>query len=300
MKYTALKKYSYERQRGSALVIVLLLVVMITTLVVEFAYDIYADTSAASNWTNAQRATLIAKSGLAFSAEYLRSEVKGSHATSTRAITLPVPIDFGSNSQLILSVEDEESKLNINRIEEEKYLNMLKRLLEYLNIDPDVGYAILDWIDKGSEPNLSNSEEHAKDAPLWSVDELKDIEGIDLAIFNKLSPFITVHETGNDIGRGSVNINTAQLPVLISLHAEMTESLAQNIIDYRKATPFKDHAELADLPGMGQIGAGLMGGSIKTNSDLFRISAIATSNEITRIIESVMDTSMDIYYWREG
>jgi general secretion pathway protein K len=289
-----MKKRRKIGDRGSALVIVLLLVAMITALVVEFAYEIYADTAAADNWANAQRASLIAKSGQTFSSEFLK-EIPGYDYTSTRELSLPVPLDFGRDSYLILNAEDENAKLNINMVADNRtYFDILKRLLEYLKIDPDLASYIADWIDTDSDPRLGNSEDNAKNSLMWSLDELKYIDGLTAEDIAKLKPFLTVY------GDGIININTAQFPILISLHADMTETLAQNIIDYREYTPFKDKDALTNVSGMSfSIRSGMFSYS-KVKSNCFRISAVATSNDITRTVESVMDTDLKVYYWREG
>ncbi len=48
---------------GSALIVTLLLISILTGLVVDFVYDVYIDTSSLSNWSNAQKASLIANQG---------------------------------------------------------------------------------------------------------------------------------------------------------------------------------------------------------------------------------------------
>lgn len=283
----------YRNRKGSALVIVLLLVAMITALVVEFAYEIYTDTSSVATWADSQRASLIAKSGQAFSSEFLK-EVKGYDYTHTKDITLPVPIDFGPDSSLILKVEDENSKFNINKITDPEKLILLKRMLQYLNINTSLADSIADWIDNDSEPSPEGSEANAKNSPLWSLDELRYIKGMDTDTFNKLSPYITVYGDAASL----ININTASLPVLMSLHEEMTENMANNIIEYRTAAPFKSTSLPQEiLPE--SVRAGLVG-KISVKSDNFRIFSIAKSHEITRIIESVMNTSLKVHYWREG
>ncbi|MDO8282379.1 MAG: type II secretion system minor pseudopilin GspK [Thermodesulfovibrionia bacterium] len=289
----SIKCLNHQNRKGSALVIVLLLVAMITTLVVEFAYEIYTDTSSVANWVDSQRASLIAKSGQAFSSEYLKV-VKDKDYTHTKDIALPVPIDFGPDSSLILKAEDENSKFNINKITDAKKLDILKRMLEYLNINTNLAYSIADWIDADSEPMPGGSEDKAKNAPLWSVDELKYIKGIDTETFNKLSPFITVY--GDETSK--ININTASLTVLMSLTPEMTETMANNIISYRESAPFESTSLPENLVPQG-VRSELIG-KISIKSDYFRIYSIARSHEITRIIESVMDTSLKVHYWREG
>ncbi len=291
-------QFSIVNQKGSALVITLLLITLLTGLVVEFAYEVYTGTSALSNWSNAQKASLIAKSGQTLSSGFV-GDVRNYSYTYLREISLPVLLDFGINSSLSIKVEDENSKFKINSIiytngvTNEKALLSLKKLLEYLNINPSLALAIADWIDPDSEPRLSDSEYNAKNSYLWSVDELKFIEGVDKKIFDTISPFITIY------GNGKININTARLPVLVSLHTDMTETLAKKIIDYRESTPFEDVTHVQRVSGIETIGQSLIG-TIIVKSSTFRVTAKATVNEITRVVESVMDTSRKIKYWREG
>ena len=75
----------------------------------------------------------------------------------------------------------------------------------------------------------------------------------------------------------------------------MTESLAERIIDYRKDTPFETGTEINSVLGESwSISAGLIMKSLN-----FRVITRASVNDITRIIESIIDTKSKIYYWRE-
>ncbi|GBD96308.1 general secretion pathway protein K [bacterium BMS3Abin06] len=286
-------------KEGSALIITLLLISILVGLVVDFVYDVYIDSSSLSNWSNAQRASLIARSGQNLSTQYLVLAKESSY-TYVREIEMPVPGDFGTGAFLSIKVEDENSKFNINSIiypngmTNEKALSSLKKLLEYLNINPNLSLVIADWIDPDKEPRLPDSEDVAKNTFLWSVDELKLIEGMmDKNIFGKISPYITVY------GNNQVNINTAALPVLVCLSPDMTEALAKQIIDYRETTPFEKASSIVNVPGFEAIGIKILN-RITVKGSNFRVTAKATVDEITRVIESVMDTSMKIHFWREG
>lgn len=285
-------------RKGSALIITLLIVTILAALTVEFAYDVYIDTSALSNWSNAQKASLIARSGQTLAARFL-TEVKNYSYTDTRAIELPVDKDLGPGAELIIRIEEENSKFNINSIiddnelTDENAFSSLKKLFNYLDINPDLTSRIADWIDPDSEPRLAGSEDTAKNDFLRCVDELKSIRGVDKEIFEAISPFITVH------GNGEVNINTAELPVLVSLHPDMTEDLAKRIIDYRESTPFEEIFDIIGVSGLGAIGVDILD-RITVKGSRFRVVSIAKSNEIKRIIESVMDKSMIVEFWREG
>ncbi|HBH62326.1 MAG TPA: hypothetical protein DDX85_11445 [Nitrospiraceae bacterium] len=285
-------------QNGSALIITLLLITILTGLVVDFVYEVYIDSSSLSNWGNAQRASFIAKSGQAISAEFIR-EINKETYTDKREVELPVTQDFGTGVILIIKIEDENARFNVNSLiyanglENKDAISSLKKLLEYLNINPSLALAIADWIDPDSEPRLYNSENLAKNDFLWSIDELRFIEGIDKNIFDKISPYMTV--SGNSI----VNINTAELPVLVSLDNDMTEILAKNIIDQRESYPFEAPGNVQNVSGMETIGQRLIG-KITVKASNYRITTRATVNEITRSIESVIDSSDRIHFWREG
>lgn len=285
-------------EKGSALVITLLIVTLLIGLAVEFAYEVYVDSASLSNWTNAQKASLIAKSGQALSYTYIKETV---HLPFTYPgeTDLRIEKDFGPDTVLTVKIEDENSKFNVNSIiysigqTNDAALSSLKKLLEYLNINPDVALSIADWIDPDSEPRLSKSEDHAKNSPLWSVDELKLIPGIDNKIYEAISPYLTVY------GSGKININTAKLAVIVSLNNDMTEALAKKIIAYRQSTPFDDPSYVQRVSGMEAIGP-LLIGRIDVKSYNFRVISNATVSEIKRAVESVMDTSMNVQYWREN
>jgi type II secretory pathway component PulK len=290
---------STVNQRGSALIVTLLIVTILTTLAVEFAYEVYIDSSALSNWSNAQKASLMAKSGQNVGSAYL-STISTFTYTYPDKIYLPVEKDFGPQTLLIIQLEDENAKFNINSIiyqnglTNEEALSSLKKLLEYLKINPSLALTIADWIDPDHEPRLRDSEKNAKNGPLQSMEELQFIGGVEKSIFELVSPYITVFTER----ASKVNINTAKLPVLISLHHEITETLAQRIIDYRENTPFESTAHVQRVSGMETIGQMLLG-KITVKGTNFRITSTARVHEITRIIESIMNTSSTVKFWRE-
>ncbi len=78
----------------------------------------------------------------------------------------------------------------------------------------------------------------------------------------------------------------------------MTEALAKRIVEYREDSPFEDLSQLESIVGM-KIRTQIIG-KANTKSTDFRITSTATINEITRVIESIVDTSKTIHFWREG
>jgi general secretion pathway protein K len=290
---------SIGNQRGSALIITLLLVTVLVSLVVNFVYEVHIDSSSLSNWSNAQRASFIAKSGQTLGSQYIDG-IREAEYSDERELNLPVNESFGAGSELTIMIEDENSKFNINSIinqngsTNEEALSSLKKLLDYLNINPNLAIVLADWIDPDSEPRRPYSEVMTKDTFLWSADELQLVKGIDPDTYEKLAPHLTVSEK---FGR-EININTAEIPVLVSLHKDMTEDLAKRIIEYREDSPFDDLSQLNSIVGV-KIRTGIIGKATTKSTD-FRIISTATVNEIIRTIESIVDTSMTVHFWREG
>ena len=312
---------------GSALVITLLLVVLLTAMTVEFAYDVYIDTSALSNWKDAQQASLLAKSGIVLASRYL-DMAKGAEYTAPE-IEIPVTGYLSEGSSLVIRVEDENAKFNINTIIiprsprgtsylylepgkmiDKRAMSTFKGLLEFLNLDPSIAYVIADWIDSDSDPRLSGTEEEAKNRYLWSVEELGQIKGIGPEIYASLRPYVTVY---TPYGNTRININRAPLPVLVGLlkglnsykDIEITqaqaEGLARKIIDYRESLPFSSRAEVSRIAGIGGTALEIpLKDGVTVSSSAFRVTARATVNGIRRDIECVMDGSAEVLYWVEG
>jgi general secretion pathway protein K len=297
-QFKLFQRFDQSDCTGSALIITLLLVAILVSLVVNFVYEVQIDMSTLSNWIYAQKASFVAKSGQNLSAQYI-SETANEAYTYEQKTELPIEQHFAPNVNLTVDIEDENSRFNVNSIvyqngaTNEKSLASLKKLLEYLNINPNQALIIADWIDPDSEPRAFDSETSSKNDFLWSTDELKLIDGIDEDTFQKLRPYITV------FGNNQININTADVPVLISLGPDMTEELANRIVEYRKNSPFENKNQIVRVTGLEAVGIKILD-RITVKAEGFRVISKATVNEITRVIESVVDSSLNIYFWREG
>lgn len=299
----------FRNQKGIALVVTLLVLVLITAMVVEFSYGVYTGTNNLYNWRDSQRLSIMARSGVNVSARFLSDMLNTYNYSYPGSIELPVENPFEDFDGVIsVRIEDETSKFNINSIVPENDIvdeggekspyNSFKRLLKVLSIDTKIADRVADWIDHNSESRLPDSETGAKNSPLVSVDELLLINGINRKDYDKLLPYITVY---GDRNASLININGAEAPVLMSLSDSITEELANRIIQYRGNTPFENTAQLQNkVAGFETIALSLMG-RITVKGKNFYIKSTATSGGVKMIIETVLDTSSRavIRYWKE-
>jgi general secretion pathway protein K len=297
-----------KNQNGIALVVTLLALAIITAMVVEFSYAVYTGTNNLYNWRDSQRLSVMAKSGINVSVRFLSDWLSGKTFSYPGSMDFPVENPFEDFSgTIIVRIEDENSKFNINSIvpenqnvaedDDQSPYNMFKRLLAALSLDKKIADRVADWIDRDGESRLTGSETGAKNLPLSSVDELLSVNGISRKDYDTLSPYITVY--GNR-DAPEININGAAEPVLMSLSKDMTREDARRIIQYRESSPFEDKSDLAGVSGFrSSKGQSLMNKITVMGKD-FSIKSVAASGGVKRIIETVLDRSTGtIEYWKE-
>lgn len=171
------------------------------------------------------------------------------------------------NVYLSVRIEDLERYFNPNELitdndeVENKHLGQFRRLLEVLELNPDLSNALLDWMDSdherrlpGGTDGLDYTDIPVKGGALDSIEELKFIQGFNnqnlspRVIHNRSLPglreVLSIHTNGK------INVNTARNEILLSLDEEMTRDLVSEIIRRREEKPFETMDDLLKLPGM--------------------------------------------------
>ncbi len=298
-----MEKWTRGREEGSILVLTVMILALLVSIVVEFAYGVFVSTNALYNYRDAQRLVILAESGTRLSTDYLGDHLSKRKYSTLDAFQLPMPrLDDHGEDGLMISIDDENARFNMNTIiypnglTNEKAFNTFKRLLKELSLNEEIVYRVADWIDPDGEESISDGEINAKNGYLYSKDELLFIEGIKEREFKKLLPYVTVY------GNGMININTALFPILQSLSDDLNETLANRIIDYRDYTPFEVTTDVLKVAGLEKIGAGLLG-RITVKSNVYSIRSNASFRGLSKTIESMVEMKGKkglIQYWKES
>ena len=295
-------------EKGMAVVLTLLIMAMITTMVVEFVYGVYTTNAGLYNWREAQKLSLAAKSGISLTTKIISENQNRYSYTYPGSVEMPVEnILKGFSGKVVIRVVDENGKFNLNSLiwpngtMNETAFNSFIRLLKNLNLDENIAYRVADWIDRDLEPRRRDSEEGAKNDYLDSVDELLLVKGIDSQAYDKLSPLVTVYGI-EQVYNNLININTASRAVIMSLDDNITEALAERVINYRALEPFNGVSDLVRVAGFeGPLGQSLMN-KITVKASNFRITSVAEEDRIKRVIECVIVVKGDAFligYWQE-
>lgn len=245
------------REQGVAFVLTLLLVAILVALVAEFGYSTLVNVRIAENRAANLQHLYAAKGAVNFAKVLLLKDQAENNYDSleddwaAEARTL----EFGS---LILEAEitDETSKFNLNTLvsrqgkldpEGKENLQHLARL--YGLTSETIVPRILEMLEANHEDENEDEEGPYRllKGPIFSADFAKVISVDSDEDFANIVSFCRSLTISSD---GKVNINTAPKEVLMALTHELSESLAQSIIDYRKEHPFRGVGDLRKVTGM--------------------------------------------------
>jgi type II secretory pathway component PulK len=158
------------------------------------------------------------------------------------------------------------TQLNINLLTEDQLKTFLNFALRDFDVSDHLSQAILDWRDADTipRPNGAEKDQYIKDERLAlptnqafrDVRDLLDVEGMTPAIYDSISPYLTVR------GDGRVNINEADTLVLRSIPG-MTDRVFAFIVSQRSMG--RRIASMQQILSMaGVAGGGGRGGAAAT------------------------------------
>ena len=253
--------------RGVALLIVLFVIALVGTIGIETQYLTRIDARIAANVALDTRYGYLAESGIE-AARVLLREDRRDEAADHLLETWSAPIAYPVEDSLVqIEMIDEERKLPINAllrpggeeedglVVDEDLLFAFETLLANLELEPGILSALVDWVDPDDRPYGSDGAElyyyerlspsyPAKDGPMDTLAELKQVKGIDPESFQALSPHVTVYGS-----QPNVNINTASLEVLKALIPEADDTLLEELITRRFEEPFETRAQINEYLG---------------------------------------------------
>ncbi len=239
--------------RGISLIIVLWVMLLLTTIVTEFAYTMRVETDAARNFRDETSAYYIATAGIQMAlneisegSDFVMIDGNGRLAFvkiedgDIKPVEAKRELDLGEG-RVAYSIYDEKGKININTASWETVETLLMLSgVEKAQSDIIVD-SIVDWGDVDHEHHLNGAESdyyislptpyEAKNGPMDAVEELLLVQGMNPRIFYgdgsvppefgtagiSEAPDLTYSGISNHLtvyGDGEININTADEKVL--------------------------------------------------------------------------------------
>jgi general secretion pathway protein K len=256
-----------ENEKGIALLVTLLILVLIVALVHE-VFRIGAQSAQSGAYgRDSIRCILLAEGGTGAARIALRVDARDNQYDTLDEVwsRSALPITLG-DGEVRVTIEDEERKIDLNRLmlpngnaPDDRRLAVFQRLLDILGIDRTVADAVVDWLDNDENARIGGAESsyylglpnpyRAKNDLFDTIGELRLVRGVTGEVLEKLTPFVTVSSSG------MVNLNTAPKEVLMSLSAgadlagggAIDAKAAEEIIEYRKDHPFTEKSQIGNV-----------------------------------------------------
>ncbi|WOG29855.1 type II secretion system minor pseudopilin GspK [Endozoicomonas sp. 8E] len=293
-----------NRQRGIALIYVLLIFAMITLMASQMTTSLWLHTEKNTHYLERIQARHLALGAEHYVALLLEQDAEEDkkkkkimdHESERWNIQeVGYAVDQGD---IELVIVDETSRFNLNwlaadALDGQKFRGMFENILKNLGLNVQIASAIKDWIDHDQEPSEDGGEDNnylsmdpprrTSDAPFVSLSELRLIQGVGIDEFELLAPLVTALP---DTTR--INVNTVLPEVMRSLSDKLTDSDVATIIDARSAEGFVRLEDLARLPALKDKTAALKEVPLDVASQYFTAYIKATYRDTSFYLKTLM------------
>ncbi len=299
-----------RRDRGAALLLVLLLVALLSILVVEFLREARLESRAAANLRDSVQAHALVRSGVAVGSALLLADAQDNqvdHRGEPWADVIP-PVPLGDGI-LAVTVEDLYGRFPLGAVLNQageavpSKVQALRRLVEAAapaDADPAaLVEALVDWMDADDNGVYESGPDYpVPDALLVDLGELGRIEGFTPEVVAALRPHLDVR------AEPKVNVNTATVPVLMALHPDLGEDRAQELYDDLGDTPLERASELKNRQAMAGLAITRLVFEVVVESPRFQLDLAADVRGVNRRARAILERDrarnrVTLVAWRE-
>ena len=302
-----------DNQRGVALLLTLVVLVLLTAVIVEFDYGAKINLITAGNFRDEARATYLAKAGVTAARAVLKEDAKGAQSSKFDALTEfwarpfpPYPVGEGFVS---VEITDEGGKIDLNRLAEggaarDDTKTMLRLLFTALELEPDqietIVESLEDWVDQDDSSGFNGAEDsyylrlnpsyRCKNAPMDTISELRLVNGVTPEIYRKIRPYLTTVSIKGPGGVGTINVNTAEPPVLQALDKNINTDTATCIQNQRPYENWNQFFGCANASSACQAGS-VCKKAVGFASGFFKAKSHGIMHETEKIVTAVIQKS---------
>ena len=294
-------------EKGVALILTLLILTLLVVIGLELNRAVRVEATLAGNFRDLTQAAYIAQSGVEIARAVFLDDNPLYDGLDERWAQFETISAFSSQlfpeGYFTGRITDENAKFNLNGLLDPNGLVIAKKREELERLLTLLGHptgwidALLDWMDVDDQPRVGGAERDyymnlkkpypAKNGALNSVQELLLVKGVEPEILygkegrEGLKNYLTVNSDGK------ININTASLPVLMSLSAKVDQTMAQAVLAYRQEKPFKRPEDLRSIPGWDPVYP-LISSEITVASNYFSVEVMGNYREARAVVQTVL------------
>lgn len=291
-----------RHQRGVALLVALLVVALATLLIAALVDGGALARARTRNQLRAEQARALEQGLESYAALVLVEDQDQGRGIDTNGDVwaTPMPPTPVPGGMIHASMRDLDGCMNLNNLvkpdgeqADEIWVGRFHRLLAALQLSPAIADAAVDWIDRNHEIRERGAEDGhylaqrpaylAADRPFVDVSELKLVAGVDAHAWSVLQPYVCALPT-----RTVLNINTASVPVLMSLADGITRPLAERIHRDGQARWSDAETALAALRKAGVTITPAQAHELGVKSEYFSMRAVIELDDIPFVYTSLI------------
>lgn len=274
------------RQRGVALITVLLVVAIVTVVSAAMVARQQLAIRASSNQLQARQAWHYALGGEALAQSILQRDARAGGQAPVdhlgEAWALPRPAFAVDEGEVRVHIEDLTGRFNLNSLvkngqADAAALAQFRRLLLRLQIAAPYAERLVDWLDVDQQPGAEQGAEdnayllleppyRTAGRRLFDLSELRLLLDMRDEDFQRLAPYVAALPADHGL-----NVNTASALVLSSLGDNLSLGAAEALVEVRRASPFRDTAAFLAQPAM--AGNTLQGTALAVGSQYFQVTS---------------------------
>lgn len=302
---------SVLRQSGLALLTVLFILVLLSTLIFYMVEDEHIAIRRASNQRDLEQGHQMVIGSELWAMKVLQRDLEESdtdHLNESWGNLLPeAKVDEGTLSARVI---DQQGLFNINNLKagkDEIWYPAFKRLLVAVDLEEALADSVVDWIDPDQQVSGTTGAEDPeyllKEPPyragnniIADIGELLWVNGFDNNKLAKLAPYITALPDNNT----KININTSPLQVLLVLNkteknaqpVPLERSIAEALQEGRGEQGYattEEFVTLGVLAGLGEAITPL----ITVSSNFFKVTSTAEIGRVKYSVSSLLHRDIE-------
>ncbi len=256
------------KQRGVALLAILLVVAIVTVLAVGIAHSNMVRLGLTERRQESAQAWLIWQAGVEWSRDILRQDARRNAYDYPGEFWARGIRDYPAEGSKLSGIMIEQQGLfNLNNLApngqtSEPDVAVFKRLLTRLGLDPALADTLTDWLDSDHAARPGGAEDEAYGAmpqayraanrAMNHLTELYWVRGYDAAIIDRLRPYVTVLPAPT-----AINVNCASKVLLEALLPDLDGSQTDRLWNKLQAEPCADLSCVQRLLPSGVSGNGV-------------------------------------------
>lgn len=296
-----------SRQRGVALITVLLVVAVVTVVAAGLIARQQLAIRSAANQLHARQAWHYALGGETLAKAILFRDLRQGdrnapvdHLGEAWARLPPFPLDEGG--QLRVRIEDPSGRFNLNSLfrdgqPNEIALQQFRRLLLRLEITEPYAERLKDWIDQDQDPTGGYGAEdnqylllqppyRTPNRALGDISELRLLLGMRDEHYRRLAPFVSALPP-----EVPLNVNTASPMVLSALADSLSPEMAEQLVAVRGLQGFRDLQAFLSQPVL--AGMGVQTEGLAVNTQYFQVISEVNIGDRRQVLVSQLQRGQD-------